>query len=202
MSGVKVSRKTSRKMAKLPFEAAAVAVFRLGVKTSTQFERLRSENKLPVEIPARPDMYYKEEWESWKSFLETGDKLNRQGTVPTLRFSYELLKATMRRLAITSKEDYHKAILDGRLPSYAPADPEAEYPQEFEGWKVFLAEDLTYISFSEAKRFISRFQLKNSFEWRNFCREGLRPKYIPSLPDRVYSEFTTWEDFLGYTPEE
>lgn len=202
MSGLKENRKISRKMAKLPFEAAAVAVFRLGVKTSTQFERLRSENKIPVEIPARPDMYYKDEWSSWKSFLETGDKLNRQGAVPSLRFTYDLLKATMRRLAITSQDDYYKAILDGRLPAHAPADPQAEFPNEFEGWKLFLAEELTYVSFNEAKRFIKGYRLKNSLEWRNFCREGLRPKYIPSLPDRVYSEFTTWEDFLGFHPEE
>lgn len=201
MSSLKENRKYSKKMAKLPFDAAAVAVFRMGVKNSTHFERLRAENKIPVEIPARPDMYYRDEWNSWKSFLETGDKLNRQGAQPTLRFSYDLLKATMRRLAITNQEDYYKALLDGRLPDYAPEDPQAEFPDEFEGWKLFLAEELTYVSFSEAKRFIRRYQLKNSFEWRNFCREGLRPKFIPSLPDRVYSEFTTWEDFLGYHPE-
>ena len=197
MNDLKSERKSSRKMAKLPFEDAAIAVFKLGIKTSTQFEKLKSENKIPVEIPARPDMFYKSEWSSWKEFIEKGNKLASDGNVPSLRFSYQLLKATMRRLAITSKDAYLKAIMDGRLPEYTPTDPEATFPDEFEGWSEFVAVEHKFVSYAEAKRFVKPLRLKNSLDWRNYCREGLRPSFIPSLPDREYEEFTTWEDFLG-----
>lgn len=201
MTNLKNERKHSRKMSKLTFKDAAVAVVRLGIKNSTQFEQLRNEQKIPVEIPVRPDMYYKDEWESWKSFIKVGESLATDKSYRGSRVSYEELKTMNRRLGITTKEEYYKAILDGRLPEHTPADPQAEYPKEFEGWSLFVAQEFKYLSFSAAKAYIKRFKLKNSLDWRNFCREGFRPDYIPSLPDRVYEEFTDWPDFLGYTEE-
>lgn len=201
MKNLTFERKSCRKKPKLTFEDAAIAVFKLGIKTSTQFEKLKSENKIPIEIPARPDMFYKSEWSSWKAFIAKGESLATNGNVPSIRFSYKLLKATMRREAITSKDEYLKAIEDGRLPEYTPVDPEATFPDEFEGWSKFLAEKLNYISYVEAKRFVKRLRLKNSLDWRNYCRQELNPSFIPSQPDREYEEFTNWPDFLGVDPE-
>lgn len=190
------STNRDRNVPKLPFRDAAVYLTKIGVRNSTHFEELKKQNRIPSEIPTRPDMFYKNEWESWQDFLSLGKELVTSDFVSN-PISYKELKAALRRLGITQRENYFQAITEGRLPSFTPENPELVYGGEWEGWQAFLAEDLKYVSFKEAKRFVERLKLKSSIEWRLYCREGKRPAFIPALPDREYEEFTTWTDFLG-----
>lgn len=190
------NKSRDRNVPKLAFRDAAVVVTKLGVRNSSHFEELKRQNRIPFEIPARPDMFYKNEWESWQDFLLLGKELAEENFIPA-QMSYKDLKATLRRLGITQKAEYLKSISDGRLPEKTTEEPDVTYHDEWEGWQAFLAEDLKYVSFLEAKRFAKRLNLKNAMEWRVYCREGKRPTFIPALPDRTYEEFTTWQDFLG-----
>lgn len=185
-----------RAIPKLPYKEAAIALIKLGVKNSTHFETLKKNNRIPAEVPARPDMYYKEEWGSWKEFLAFG-KENIDSDIVTPPLNYFELKAANRRLGITQKALYLKAIDDKRLPEGTPSNPDEVYAEHWEGWNAFLAEDLKYISYNEAKKFVHQLGLKNSLEWRVYCREGKRPSCIPALPERTYEDFVSWEDFLG-----
>jgi hypothetical protein len=190
------TKSRDRNVPKLAFRDAAVVLTKLGVRNSSHFEELKRQNRIPFEIPTRPDMFYKNEWESWQDFLVLGKELAENDFIPT-KTSYKDLKATLRRLGISQKDDYIKALSDGRLSENTTKTPDVTYGDEWEGWQAFLAEDLKYVSFSEAKRFAERLKLKSAIEWRIYCREGKRPAFIPALPDRTYEEFTTWQNFLG-----
>lgn len=48
------------------YDTAARITQKAAIKNSKDFKNW---NKRPIKIPARPDQYYKENWENWKAFL-------------------------------------------------------------------------------------------------------------------------------------
>ena len=56
-----------------------------------------------------------------------------------------------------------------------------------------------YRSFEEAKKFALTLGLKGQLEWREYCKSGNKPLYIPNNPFQAYrnSGWVSWGDFLG-----
>lgn len=55
-----------------------------------------------------------------------------------------------------------------------------------------------WLSFKNAKEYISHLKLQNKTEWEEYCRIGNKPKNIPENPDIIYKKwFTTWENWLS-----
>ena len=56
-----------------------------------------------------------------------------------------------------------------------------------------------WLTFEEAREFARNLNFKNSTEWREWCKNGERPSYIPSHPDIIYKGkgWKGWGDFLG-----
>jgi hypothetical protein len=60
-----------------------------------------------------------------------------------------------------------------------------------------------FLLYSEAKLYVDKFlkqnNFKNSYDWRKYCKSGLKPKEMPFNPDVVYanSGWISWGDWLG-----
>lgn len=69
------------------YAQAAVQCRRHGIQNSIQY---RSWNDRPGNLPARPDQYYKEEWEGWQAFLGSSYQ------VPDKKVSSKLIERDVR----------------------------------------------------------------------------------------------------------
>jgi hypothetical protein len=86
----------------------------------------------------------------------------------------------------------------GNLPENIPSNPNRSYAGK--GWCGFgvwlgtgniATYQRDYRSFKKARSFARSLNLRNNFEWRQFCLrnlplKGFLPNDIPSTPDRVY----------------
>lgn len=192
----------SRSIPKLPSEQAAAKLILLGCKNSSDFIKLcasRGEfagKSRPDDVPSSPIQFY-EEVTSWVDFFQTGrDYLVKNhifDKVPTLA---ELREICIRQ-QIDTRVKYKDAVRRGWLGVNAPTNPEHYYGPAFT-WKKLLADkNLRWWSFDEARAYMRQYDLKTINDWRDFCRKGLRPKGIPSIPATHYNEFTSWAHFLG-----
>lgn len=167
---------------------AATLLVSLGVKTTSQFQELKEKNLRPDNIPANPDKFYPE-YEGWRKFIKLGIPDNKVVT-------YEKLKKHNAISGITNKYAYKQAYKNQTLPEHSPANPEHYFQDVWTSWEDFLAPKHRYITFYEARAFSRKLGLKSTYDWRQYCRSGSKPPYIPSLPDRDYPEFISWQDFL------
>tara|TARA_Y100000780_G_C13695637_1_gene421662 strand:+ start:9639 stop:10223 length:585 start_codon:yes stop_codon:yes gene_type:complete len=185
------TKRNTRSVKKLPYAQAAALLIEMGVKTLSDFRKLKKAGKRPPLIPANPEEFYEGEYVGWKEFIEAGRSSTPQHiSAPT----YSQVKALNTYHRIDTKTKYAKALSDGIFPPGTPSRPD-NYYTEWHSWDDFLAE-YSFIPFSEARRFARTLGLKNSSEWREYCRGGTKPPDIPVLPDRDYPEFISWQDFL------
>jgi len=55
-----------------------------------------------------------------------------------------------------------------------------------------------FLPFADAKKYVSKLELKNWAEWKKYSKSGQRPEDIPSLPNITYKkDFKGMKDFLG-----
>ena len=56
-----------------------------------------------------------------------------------------------------------------------------------------------FLSFADAKAFVSGMNLKSNKERAEYCKSGNKPNNIPSNPNTVYKDngWTTWGDYLA-----
>lgn len=62
-------------------------------------------------------------------------------------------------------------------------------------------EEISYLTYNQAKEFLAPFRLRGVKAWLDFCKSGKRPKNIPAAARSVYGktkEWDSWADFLGY----
>ena len=55
------------------------------------------------------------------------------------------------------------------------------------------------LPFAEARAKVRLVKLLSQKAWYEYCRSGQRPPNIPSTPHKVYNDFISYPDFLGYT---
>ena len=193
-----VTKRTSRSVIKLPMEQAAAALVAMGIQTYDQFLVLCNQGNRPDFIPRSLREYYPE-YPGWDAFYKLGQQAAATyGVIEGIK--YDALKSFIHDKGINTKGAYISAHRNNQLPPGAPLDPEVYY-EDFEGWSTFLASKKKQMTYEAAKKIIHPFGLKSSYQWRNFCREGKKPDFIPVLPDRDFPDFVSWPDFLGYSPE-
>jgi hypothetical protein len=99
----------------------------------------------------------------------------------------------------------------GTLPADIPAQPNRTYATI--GWKgmgdwlgtgTIAARLRIYLPFEKARAFVHTLKLKNSDEWRSFCKgqmpeKGMLPAKIPASPNRTYKNkgWIGMGDWLG-----
>lgn len=155
--------------------------------------------KFPNFISKKPYNVYKE-WKGWEDYL--GYKLKRRKKDHNY-LDYESAKNWIKiNYPNMSMELYNKMSKNDQLPEFLPKKPARKYKNfkwceflEFNGRKKPKE---FYLPFEEAKKIVLNLNIKSNTEWRKWCKN--KPEElirIPSSPDKVYSEWVNWYDWLG-----
>jgi superfamily II DNA or RNA helicase len=216
-----IELKCWNRLAKLswrPFEEAREFARGLGLRSRAEWDKfckgeMPQLGRLPPDIPAKPNESYVDcGWTGVGDWLGTGNvaKFLRQYR------PFGSAQIFARSLGIRSGAEW-TAFCKGNLPEKGflppdiPAAPQGTYAAR--GWKSMgdwlgtgnIAPGLQrYRSFQKARAFVRSLALKNTTEWRKFCRgalpeKGTRPMDIPVNPDQTYA-YKGWKgygDWLG-----
>jgi len=200
-----------------PFRQARLFVRKLGLENNQQWRayvrgEYRELGKKPNDIPSNPNFVYRND--GWTGY---GDWLGNGNVSTRLRQYRSFIKARafVRRLGISNENEwriYVKGDLRGvpKKPDDIPASPHMSYRGK--GWVNYGdwlgTGNVSYHlrqwkSFNRARAHVRKLRLRNSVEWRQYCRGELRkakkPQDIPATPYKVY-ESKGWrgmEDWLG-----
>ena len=185
----------------LPFDQALAVAQSLRLASAREWQAWCKEGKRPATVPARPDRAYEGAgWQGWGHWLGTGNHGNPN--VPFLPFDEAL--AVAHSLNLASSSEWQVWCKEGMRPAYLPADPRQAYKDGgWQGWVHWLgSSDLKpppFLSFAQALVVARSLGLANKAEWREWCKEGMRPAHLPSNPHQTYKDggWQGWGHWLG-----
>ncbi len=185
------------------FKEAKEFIRSLKIKNTQEWYQYCKSGNKPEDIPTNPQRTYKNDgWINYGDWLGTENIANFQRDYKSFHKAKEFVQA----LKLKSKSEWVKYCKSGDKPLDIPASPNRTYLNE--GWKSMgdwlgtgtVAPRLrSYKSFKDARQFVHRLTLKNTDEWRSYCKSGLKPDDIPSTPSMTYkiSGWISWNDWLG-----
>jgi hypothetical protein len=175
----------------------------LKLKNRDGWNQYCKSGKNPDDIPKDVASYYRKQdtWTTWGDFLGTG-------YVSTAKRKYKSFKDVAefaQKLGIKSSTEWWAYVRGHEIPSDIPKDPSTYYKKEWTTWGDFLGTGYVSTakrkvrSFSDARKFVRKLELKNLTEWRAYSKSGKRPGNIPANPAEVYKN-KGWKnlgDWLG-----
>ena len=171
------------------------------VKTTRDWDNYFKLNDISNIIPKRPDEYYKKtnNWTSWCDFLDSNIIASKFKKF----LSYIDAKKIIINLNIKSSQEYKNKIKNNN--SYnLPASPKCFYNKtnDWISWDDYLSLDDKYLSYDEAKEYITNnYNIISISEWKKLIRNKRIIKTIPSRADIYYSKhnrgWISWCDFLN-----
>ena len=170
-----------------PFEEARAFARSLKLKGEPEWRKYCRSGEKPDDIPANPQTVYKDEWIGMSDWLGYDSRYRRGGWRP-----FEEARAFVRSLNLESRRAWNEYCASGQKPDDIPADPHAVYKDEWLGLGDWLGtgtvatQNRQYKSYEKARSFVRSLGLKNSKEWREYCRSGLKPDDIPAVPRSAY----------------
>lgn len=196
----------------LPFEEAREFVRSLHLVTLSEWRlyaagRIRSLGTRPDWIPSDPAFTYKKHgWAGIRDWLGTGDK--RPPGLSRMRPFVEA-RQFARSLNLRSWSEWRAYVQGSRTdlqakPADVPAIPHSCYRKH--GWKNygdFLGSgsrawhQVQWRPFTEAREFVRKLKIPTRKAYRLFAGSTRKPKDIPANPEKAYSEWVSWPDFLS-----
>ena len=122
--------------------------------------------------------------------------------------SFENARKFVRSLKFKNINEYNKWFSENK-PIDIPLKPGRIYPIEFQkngkwgdwlGTGTISSQDKRkqMKSFKDARKFVRNSGLKNTNEWKNYCKSGKKPDDIPSNPNETYTkEWISMPNWLG-----
>ena len=158
------------------------------IKSQRQYNEYTRGRSLELRLPAGPRKFYKKTgWVSWVDYLSNDNGHNF--------YSYDECVKLVREKDIKSKKGYNAYRLSSGDRSL-PTNPKGVY-KEWVSWYEFLnKEKPIFLSYDDAKSYARKLGMISAREWQKWAKN--RQSFIPYRPDKVYKEWTTWMDFLGY----
>ena len=159
-----------------------------------------------VSLAVAEDVKCKDEFVKEPPLLQTSPELSQQ--TPRLKnqvqtsshrwMSFEEAKAFIQAQGIQTSIAFKKWRREGKRPEDFPSTPNIVYKEEWTGWRDFLGTGKKWMSFEEAQTFIQDEGIRTYRQFKEWKREGKRPRDFPSTPHKTYKEeWTSWGDFLG-----
>ena len=183
------------------FDEAKKFVRTLNLKSYKEWKNYKSD--IPDSIPKAPDLYYKNEWVSWGDFLGSG----KIATNLRIYRTFEDARKLARSLNLKNANDWRKYCKSGNKPENISSVPYITYKNEWVSWGDFLGTgNLSgkqihelFRSFENARKFVHDLDLKNTDEWKNYCKSGNKPDDIPKTPGCAYKNkgWKSMHDWLG-----
>jgi len=166
----------------------------------------------PDDIPSNPNfVYINEGWLGYGDWLGNGNVSTRLREYR----SFTRARSFVRKLGLKSEYEW-RSYVKGELktlpskPDDIPASPHMSYRDQ--GWINYgdwlgtgniSYHQANWRSFTRARKHVRTLNLKNSNEWRRYCRgklkKGQKPADIPATPYKVY-QGKGWKgmtDWLG-----
>ena len=116
--------------------------------------------------------------------------------------------ALAHTLRLVSRAEWKLWWKNGMHPVSLPSRPDQVYNDHgWEGWGHWLGTGNTaggqqaahFLPFAEALAFTHSLGLASKAEWKEWCKEGMRPPNVPSNPNRAYKDggWQGWGHWLG-----
>tara|TARA_B100000700_G_scaffold104150_1_gene117649 strand:+ start:9534 stop:14033 length:4500 start_codon:yes stop_codon:yes gene_type:complete len=157
---------------------ASEAAKSLGITSSSEYA---SRYKEDSNLPADPQRFYSNEWQSWHHFLDKP----KTSWYPTLS---EASDAAVY-LGITSSSEYQlRYKVDPRLPLRPPI----VYEDMWNGWADFLIPK-TVSNLQQFRLACALLNIKNSVQYR---KKRLKYPQLPSKPEAKITDWSDWYDAL------
>jgi hypothetical protein len=183
----------------LPYHEAKKIVHSLQIKNQQEWRQYCKEDKLPFNIPKKPEKVYAEKGKKFNFGEWLGTENWKKQKINLLIFSEA--RDFVRSLKLKNGKEWKIYCQSGKKPDNIPNDPKSKYLNF--GWKGmpdWLGNNRTYerksqySSFEDARLYVQQLNLKNSYEWKAYCKSGKKPKNIPANPRVVYSKLG-WKGF-------
>ena len=120
---------------------------------------------------------------------------------------FEEALAMAQSLNLANQFEWEQWCKEGIRPPNVPANPRKVYKDGgWHGWghwlgtgNVQLGVANRFLSFAEALAVAQSLGLVNRFEWREWCKEGMRPPKVPADPSSTYKDggWQGWGHWLG-----
>jgi DNA-directed RNA polymerase subunit F len=185
----------------LSYEEAKEFIHKLGLKNQAEWKEYCNSGNKPDNIPNDPYTVYKR-LNQWKSQSDFFGRKNRRGGF----LSYQEAKEFVSKLNIKSKSEWFDYSKSGNKPDNMPSNL-AEFYQnkgwinwgEFLGTGTIAPFNREYLSYQEAKEFVSKLNIKSKNEWSQYCKSGNKPDNIPINLNVTYKNkgWINWGDFLN-----
>ncbi len=186
----------------LSFEEARKFVHTLNLKSQDDWIKYCKSGNRPLNIPASPESVYKnKDWKSICDWIGTN-------YIPTkLRKyrSFEDAREFVHTLNLKNQKEWTIYCKSGKKPNNIPATPSYIYRTNgWISWYNWFGNKINfiksgYLSFEKAREFVHTLNLKNTKEWRKYCKLGNKPDNIPFSPNSVYKNngWISWSDWFG-----
>ena len=184
---------------RLDYNEAKEIIRKLGITTTTQWRQACKDNVIPLEIPYRPDSYYKDSgWVNWSVWFGKKGKNDF--------YTFEEAKNQVKKLNFNSVADWTEFIRINHNEFNFPKTPNQFYKNkgwidwgDFLGTGFITSKNRNYKSFEEAKRIVHAYNLKSQKEWIEYCKNPDFPNDIPKSPSVVYKGqgWVNMFDWLG-----
>ena len=178
------------------FESAREFARSLGLKSNKEWRKYCRSGNRPNDIPNGADKVYNKDWQGWGNFLGTGNihKKNFLSFTKAREFAHTLKLKGAKEWGQYCKSNKRDDI---------PVSPNRTYNKDWQGWGDWTGTgniatyNIQYSSFTKAREFVQKLELKNQKEWYNYSKSGNKPENIPASPQKVYNkDWQGWGNFL------
>ena len=187
----------------LSFEEARKISQSLNFKNRDEWEEWCKSGMRPSNIPAKPHETYKN-----KGWISMGDFLGTGYVAPKNReyLSFEEARRYVHSLNLKGTKEWENFLKSPNKPDNIPTNPNRSYKNKgWLGWGDFLGTGnvashlINFVPYEDARDYAISLSLSNYKEWMKWCKSGMKPSNIPSIPDKVYKNkgWLGWGDFLG-----
>ena len=161
--------------------------------------------KKPLDIPSRPNHFYKNKWKGYGHWLGTG-----RGAAGNWR-PFENARDFVRKLKLKNVIEWQKFCKSKNKPFDIPVDPNPIYKNKWMGYGDWLGTgnvslvgaNKKWRQFKKACEFVKKLNIKSQREWKLYSQNKLKkfkmkPIDIPTNPHVVYkNQWRGYDYWIG-----
>jgi superfamily II DNA or RNA helicase len=184
----------------LDFETAKMFVQKLNFKNINAWRVYSKSEDKPLNIPNNPNIVYKNNgWLSFRDWIGIEAKHQKYLTFKEAR-DYII------NIKLISQKDWLAYCNSDKKPSYIPKYPEKVYKNtgfknlgDWLGTNIVSNKNKEFMRFEDARVFAHSLKLNSANQWKDYCKSGEKPIYIPSIPEKTYknSGWISYGDWLN-----